>query len=104
MHRELLDLTIRNGEQVGGLTLFPHQCAVCIEHVFQTNRVPKDKTGRPLSECIGQCIWWAKRQVEYVFEDVQSREVLDNGKSQFDFNDNVVIDNDFFRKEVKESG
>ena len=23
-----MDVTIRNGEQVGGLTLFPHQCAV----------------------------------------------------------------------------
>ena len=57
----IVDLTIRNGEQVGGLTLFPHQCAVCIEYVFQTNRVYKDEIGRPLSECIGQCIRWAKR-------------------------------------------
>ena len=32
--RRIVDLTIRNGEQVGGLTLFPHQCTVCIEHVF----------------------------------------------------------------------
>ena len=35
---------------------------------------------------------------------MQSREVLDSGKSHFDFNDDVVIDNDFFRKEVKENG
>ena len=81
--------------------MFPHQCAVCIEHVFQSNGVPKDETRRPLSECIGQCIRWAKRQVEHIAEDVQFREVLDNGKSQFDFNDDVVIDNDFVSKEVK---
>ena len=102
--RGIMDVTIRNGEQVGGLTLFPHQYAVCIEHVFQSNRVPKDEIGRPLSECIGQCIWWAKREVEQVCEDVQSKEVLNNGKSHFDFNDNVVIDNDYFQKEVKENG
>ena len=66
-------MTIRNREQVGGLTLFPHQCAVCIEHVFQSNTVLKDEIEQPLSECIGQCIRWAKRDVEQVFEDVQSR-------------------------------
>ena len=59
--RGIVDLTIKNGEQVGGLTLFPHQCAICIEHVFQTNKVPKDETGQPLVEYIGQCIRWAKR-------------------------------------------
>ena len=100
----IVDLTITNGEQVGGLTLFPHQCAVCIEHVFQTTRVHKDKTGRALSECIGQYVRWTKKQVEHVSEDVQSEEVLDNGKSHFDFNDNVVIDNDCFHKEVKGNG
>ena len=99
----IVDVTIRNGEQIGGLTLFPHQCAVCIEHVFQSNKVPTDETGRPLSECIGQYIWWAKRQVQHVSEDVQSREVSDNGKSHFDFNDDDVIDNDFFCKEVKKN-
>ena len=31
------------------------------------------------------------------------REVFDNGKSHFDFNDDVVIDNDFVCKEVKEN-
>ena len=98
-----MDFTIRNGEQVGGLTLFPHQCAICIEHVFQSYRVPKDEIERPLSECIGQYIRWAKRQVEHVSEDVQSKEVFDNGKSHFDFNDDVVIDGDFFCKEVKEN-
>ena len=51
--RGIVDLTIGNGEQVVGLTLFPHQCAICIEHVFQSNGVPKDETGQPLSECIG---------------------------------------------------
>ena len=75
--REIVDLTIKNKEQVGGLTLFPHQYAVCIEHVFETNRVQKDKTGRPLSECIGQRFRWAKREVEYVSKDLQSREVLE---------------------------
>ena len=99
-----VDVTIRNGEQVGGLTLFPHQCAVCIEHVFQSSRVSKDETGRPLSECIGQCIQWAIREVEQVCEDVQSEEVLDKGKSHFDFNEDVVIDNDYFHEEVKGNG
>ena len=102
--QDIVDVTIRNGEQVGGLTLFPHQCAVCVEHVFQSYRVPKDETGRPLSECIGQCIRWAKREVEQVCEDVQSEEVLDKGKSHFDFNEDVVIDNDYFHKEVKRNG
>ena len=101
--RGIVDVTIKNGEQVGGLTLFPHQYAVCIEHVFQNNRAPIDETGRPLSECIGQYIRWAKRQVENVSEDVQSREVSDNGKSHFNFNDDDVIDNDFFCKEVKKN-
>ena len=40
----IVDMTIRNGEQVGGLTLFPHQCAVRVEHVFRSSRVPKDET------------------------------------------------------------
>ena len=101
--RRIVDFTIRNGEQVGGLTLFPHQCAVCIEHVFQSNKVPTDQTGQSLSEYIGQYIRWAKRQVEHVSEDVQSKEVFNNGKSHFDFNDDDVIDNDFFCKEVKEN-
>ena len=35
---------------------------------------------------------------------MQSKKVLDNGKSHFDFNDDVVIDNDFFCKEVKGNG
>ena len=100
----IVDGTIRNGEQVGGLTLFPHQCVVCIEHVFQSSRVPKDETGRPLSECIGQYIRWAKKEVEQVCEDVQSEEVLDKGKSHFDFNEDVVIDNDYFHEEVKGNG
>ena len=99
-----VDVTIRNGEQVGGLTLFPHQCTVCVEHVFQSSRVPKDETGRPLSECIGQCIQWAKKEVEQVCEDVQSEEVLDKGKSHFDFNEDVVIDNEHFHEEVKGNG
>ena len=51
--RKIVDSTIRNGEDVGGLILFPHQCTVCIEHVFETNRVQKDETRQPLSECIG---------------------------------------------------
>ena len=57
-----------------------------------------------LLECIGQCIRWAKKQVQYVSEDVQPREVLDNGKSHFDFNNDVVIDNDYFHKEEKGNG
>ena len=35
---------------------------------------------------------------------MQSKEVLDNGKNHFDFNDDVVIDNDYFQKEVKGNG
>ena len=46
----------------------------------------------------------AKRDVEQVSEDVQSRQVIDSGRSHFYFNDNVVIDNEKFRKEVKGSG
>ena len=42
--------------------------------------------------------------MEQVPEDVQSREVLENGKSHFDFNDDVVINNDYFCKEVKGNG
>ena len=34
---------------------------------------------------------------------MQSREVFDNGKNHFDFNDDDVIDNDFFCKEVKKN-
>ena len=57
-----------------------------------------------MSECIDQCIRWAKRQAEHVYEDLQSREVLDNGESHFDFNDDVVIANDCFHKDVKGNG
>ena len=57
-----------------------------------------------MSECIGQYVRWTKKQVENVSEDVQSEEVLDNGESHFDFNDDVVIDNDCFRTELKGNG
>ena len=40
----IVDFTIKNGEDVGGLTLFPHQCAVGIEHVFEIGEVHKDET------------------------------------------------------------
>ena len=72
--------------------------------MFQSSRVPKDETERLLLEYISQCIRWAKREVEQVCEDVQSEEVLDKGKTHFDFNEDVVIDNDYFHKEVKGNG
>ena len=43
--RGIVDFTTRNGEQVGGLTFLLHQCAVCIEYVFQSNKVPIDEIG-----------------------------------------------------------
>ena len=44
------------------------------------------------------------RQVEHVSKDVHCREMFDNGNNHFDFNDDVIINNDFFRKEVKGNG
>ena len=43
-------------------------------------------------------------QAEHVSEDLQSREVLDNGESHFGFNNDVVIANHCFCKEEKGNG
>ena len=102
--RGIVNVTIKNGDDVAGLTLFPHQCAIRIENVFEIEEAQKDEIRRLLSDYIGQSIRWAKRLIEHVVEDVESGKVLENETFHFDFNDDVEINNDLLHREVQGNG
>ena len=54
--RGILETQIQVGDNVGGLILFPHQCAVRILEVHTTRLADKNEDGESMVDCIGQII------------------------------------------------
>ena len=54
--RGILETQIQVGDNVGGLILYQHQCAVCILEVHTTILADRNEDGKSMVDCIGQII------------------------------------------------
>ena len=61
--RGILETQIQVGDNVGGLILFPHQCAIRILEVHTTRLADRNEDGESMVDCIGQIIRWSKDSI-----------------------------------------
>ena len=64
--RGILDTQIQVGDNVGGLILFFHQCAVRILEVHTTRLADRNEDGESMVDCIGEIIRWSKDSIQVI--------------------------------------
>ena len=84
---------IQTGDDVGGLTLFPHQVAVRIVEVFTCANENQIEDGQVLKTCLGEIVRWSRSAV-HTIDNVPARTTPSiPTKQEFDFEDDMCNPN-----------
>ena len=85
--RGILETQIQLGNKVGGLNLFPHQCAVRILEVHATRLADRSEDGESMVDCIGQIIRWSKDSIQAIEGYSSNSPSLNEVARHFDFSE-----------------
>ena len=80
-----METQIQVGDNVGGLILFSHQCALRILEVHTTRLADRNEDGESLVNCIGQIIRWSKDSIQAIEGYSSNSESLSEVAHYFDF-------------------
>ena len=94
---------IQTGEDVGGLSLFPHQVAVRIVEVFTCGNENETEDGQVLKTCVGEIVTWSRSAVHAIDNVLEGTTPSIPTEQEFDFNDDMCnpnMNNDFHQNRV----
>ena len=84
---------IQTGNDVGGLSLFPHQVAVRIVEVFTCANQKQIEDGQVLKTCLGKIVRWLRSAVHAIDNVPEGTTPSILIKQEFDFNDEMCNPN-----------